>query len=318
MSKHAGGRAKVAGKKTAMRRAAPLALSMSVVCAAFAAPSAFAAPPASPAPSPPRLSAVTAIAFPALPELAAAPAEIPAGERVDGLAFVPVFWGGNHIGIRAEDGKCLRGPLDWTDAPDKPLSTIAISVRTFARVLPVRTERLVRSEDGSAALEVQDVWIDGRTRAARVHATARLPLTRLGAGPVGLPVYAARAGAALHVVVPTEHRGVTLDDQGGFRHVECQHVRVALEPPGPGGGTMAQVSALAPSTPAPIPFDEKPGQLRPFTITASLTQLSRDPEPVVSVRVAWARTPSFTPPPPMPQIAPPSSPQISLQPASIR
>lgn len=309
MSKHA--------KKTAVRRAAPLALPMFVVCAALAAPSAFAAPSASPAPSAPRLSAVTAVAFPALPELAAAPAEIPAGERVDGLAFAQALWGKNHIDIRAEGGKCLRGPLDWTDAPDKPLSTITTSVRTFARVLPVRTERLVRSEDGSAVLEVQDVWIDARTRAARVHATARLPLTHLGAGPVGLPVYAARAGAALHVVVPTEHRGVTLDDQGGFRHVECQHVRVALEPPGPGGGTMAQVSALAPSTLAPIPFDEDPGQLRPITVTASLTQLSRDPEPVVSVRVAWARTPSFTPPP-TPHIAPPSSPPASLQPASIR
>lgn len=283
-----------------MRRAASLS-SVVVAVAALAASSALAAPAA---PAPPRLSAVASAAFPALPELVKAPADIPAGERVDGLELQVAPWGGgNHTEIRAVAGQCLRGPMAWTDAPDKPVISSMDSLRAFARVLPVRTERLVQEKDGTAALEVQDLWVDPRSRAARLHATTRLPLTRLGAGPGGMGIYGLRASGALHVVVPAEQRGVVVDSQGGFHHMDCGHVRVALDPPEKGSGAMAQIATFAAPPPAPIPVAEAAGQLRPLLITASLTQLSRDPEPVVSVRAAWTRTTPFQPGP-IPQAAP--------------
>ena len=90
-----------------MRRAAqpsfaPLASFAAV--AVLAASSALAAPAA---PAPPRLSPVASAAFPALPELAKAPADIPAGERVDGLELQAAPWGG---GKQTEMGRKAMVP----------------------------------------------------------------------------------------------------------------------------------------------------------------------------------------------------------------
>ena len=78
---------------------------------------------------------------------------------------------------------------------------------------------------------------------------------------------------------------------GGISSTECQHLRVALDSPARGDGEMVQLAAFPQVQPAPAPFAEPTPHLRvPLAITVSLTQMSRDPAPVLSVRVAWART----------------------------
>jgi hypothetical protein len=265
--------------EVAMRRAAPLAFA--VLAAAL---------PAAAAGAPPALSAVASAAFPALPELAAAPASIPAEERVPGLVVQRAsFDAGRSMMIRATDGQCLRGPSDWADPAADPLEVASETVRVHAGVMPFRIERLVEAEGGAAALEVQDVWVDPATQGARVHASARLPLTRLAADP-GLAVYGLRAGAALHVVVPTTQAATIVDAEGGFRTAQCAHARAPMDPPARGHGAMLQILAFPRPEEAPIPWADPRATLeRPRSISVSLTQLSRDPAPILSVRMAWAR-----------------------------
>ena len=188
------------------------------------------------------------------------------------------------------DGRCLRGPSDWGDPLERPRGNTSTWIRAAAPVLPIRTERIVRAGDG-AALEIADVWVDPRSHGARLNRAVRLPLTPIGKGPGDFMVHGVRVGAALHVVAPTEHMGAVRTSAGGVQHIECGHLRVILDAPAPGEGSMVQLGTFMRAEPAPaLSSAVLPGQRTPLAITVSLTQISRDPAPVLSVRVARTRT----------------------------
>lgn len=64
-----------------------------------------------------------------------------------------------------------------------------------------RLERVVRREDGSAALEVVDAWIDASKR-SHLARTFQKPLAVVARGPRGAVAYAYRAGTSVVVLAP--------------------------------------------------------------------------------------------------------------------
>jgi hypothetical protein len=248
---------------------------------------------ASAAPATPAFDAVATGAFPALPDRAAAPASIPAGEKVDGLVVEQPPSSPRehrrHAYLRVEGSQCLYGVAEWVTALDEAPTSKAATVSAYAGVTPFRQERLVQAEDGSGALEVDDLWVDPATLGARVFATKRIPLTRLAAGPGEFAVYGLRAGDSLHVVVPTEQVTFYRESDGRFRSVECGHVRARVEIEAE-GGAMASISAFPKLPPPAIPrADRDPS--RPLAVQVSLSKVSRDPAPLLGVTVAWAPSP---------------------------
>lgn len=263
------------------------AASILVAAAALGASTAAGAAPAVPA-----FDAIAQGAFPALPDRGAAPASVPAGERVEGLVVEAMKpWRGQirrHVNVHAEGRQCLYTLTGWLDALEEAPSSKGVTMSVHAGVMPMRQERLIEAPDGSAALEVADLWVDPATLGARVHATTRVPLTRLAGGPGEFAVHGLRAGGVLHVVAPTERPSVFRDGDGGVRSVECGHVRVPLEVQ-PEAGSMALIGAFPKRPPAPIPRVDA-NEDRQLAVHVSLSQVSRDPAPVLGVTIAWART----------------------------
>jgi hypothetical protein len=181
----------------------------------------------------------------------------------------------------------------------------------------VRSQRLVTGEDGHASLVITDVWLDTRTRGARLIGRSTLPLSRVFVGPNGLEVYGARDGNAVRVVMHTsEHpaddpalsaqlrtrlRGLAVslpDGSGGTG--DCGHVSFTLRAV-PGGGQMATLRSVAflPSLDADHGGSDGESddaraerwleamRQRPFQLSVSATSSTADASPVLSIALGW-------------------------------
>jgi hypothetical protein len=193
--------------------------------------------------------------------------------------------------------------------------------------LAVHYERLVAGS--SPRLELADAWVDPSTRGARSISRSTLPLALVASGPRGVRVYAAREGRSVHFVVTraksdlpragksigdkvlsallpgeTGHDPrVFLEASIGGMHIsgaggemgrsDCGHARVRLDSAGGGSTTTLQTEVV-------LPEREGDGdgalaareiRLRSLQIHLSVSQLSADREPVLSVSFGWQGRP---------------------------
>lgn len=179
----------------------------------------------------------------------------------------------------------------------------------------VHREQLVEAVGGtSATLEWTDAWLDTRTGGIRQRASGSVPLTALGTA-ASVKVYAGRDERGdgkhrLHVVarLPDDspssiaHGEATRLDGGPQGEQWCGHHRGTASLGGLPNGSEAvtlEVNALLPEA---NPGDNRselrlpaiaPGapvrdvRTRRIVIHASLSQTSRDREPVVAITTAW-------------------------------
>jgi hypothetical protein len=215
-----------------------------------------------------------------------------------------------------------------TPTPPHPWPSQAASMEAMSfqlsgagAVHPMHAERLSVDGRGNAALATTDVWLDARTRGAKLIGHGSLSLRRVFIGPNGLEVYAARDGAGLQIVVraasspiegasaaarvASELGTLTVVLPGGTNGGgDCGHARFELRPK-PGEGQMATLQSVALLPPlagdeAVTPAgDEAPSpdaiaavrlqamRRRPFQLSVSATESSSDDSPVLSVAVGW-------------------------------
>lgn len=193
--------------------------------------------------------------------------------------------------------------------------------------LAAHYERLVTGS--SPRLELADAWVDPSTRGARSISRSTLPLAPVANGPRGVRVYAAREGRSVHFVVTraksdaplpgksigdkvlsallpgeTGHDprafleasigGLTIVGSGGeMGRSDCGHARVRLDSAGGGSTATLQTEVV-------LPAREGDGdgivaareiRLRTLQIHLSVSQLSADREPVLSVSFGWQGRP---------------------------
>jgi hypothetical protein len=222
----------------------------------------------------------------ALPATLSFPTSIPANEKVSGLAF-----GVEGRNARAVEGAgCFAYPLasaeigrtSWEDALQSELYLVRDSPQH--RVVLVHSERVVE-EAGKTALVSLDAWVDTQTLGARLRARATLPLVPLGSAPGGARILAGREAqpngkSLVHFVVappsePLESVEIrhSVDDRS-VSSSQCAHHRVALA--SSGDAAVIRASAVT-----------RENYLRPLRIDLSVSQTSRDKEPVVSLSTNW-------------------------------
>lgn len=183
-------------------------------------------------------------------------------------------------------------------------------------VRAVHSEKIV-DQGAGASLEWVDAWVDPATRRARLIAKASLPLKLVETTMGGLRVYAARderpdgQRRVQFVVRPVPgHRssaGLTsVTPLGRFSTSSCGHVRVSLPLDGAKTAESAtvitsvrlpQLEAAPPpksdTDPANVAFAGVPGfrveevRVRELRVHVSVSQTSRDREPVVAVSTGW-------------------------------
>ncbi|WP_394836592.1 hypothetical protein LVJ94_06755 [Pendulispora rubella] len=143
-----------------------------------------------------------------------------------------------------------------------------MSILPPERVMPVRVERL-REQEGAASLSIEHVFVDRRTRAARSFRSETMALkpvaSFLASAGESRHVYAYRDEHFVHVVWPTA-------DNCGHAHLRID----ATDPNGPKSSVVARTWTATSSSP----------KSRHVRVSASLSQSTRDPEPVLSVSVA--------------------------------
>lgn len=180
-------------------------------------------------------------------------------------------------------------------------------------VTAVHAEEVVQSDKG-ATLEIIDAWVDPATKGARLISKASLPL-KLVRGPFfGVNVYAARDerdGKVDFVVVRPKSKSTMAANIFALRpdgmsssSTQCTHHRVELETRPTGDLATFVVHAELPSLdPKPIKpraerivregFSEVEVRTRQLHVQVSVSQLSREKSPLVSVSATWAQRESI-------------------------
>jgi hypothetical protein len=243
---------------------------------------------AAPAHAAPAFDALPSGTFPSLPRPLTGPAHLDAAERAPGLQVTrgAGYGARRYVELATPEGYCLRDAVSLAPADAAPTMR-ATALRSEAGVLPVRVERLVELAAG-ATLEVADVWVDATTGGARLAAVVVLPLAELARAAGGARVYGLRVGETLHVVAASPAGAFVRDADGEAGFTSCSHARVTLRA-APGAGEAAQLFV-----PAAPPSADARGSL---LVSASVSQLSRDPSPLVSVHaraIELARPPAET------------------------
>jgi hypothetical protein len=182
-------------------------------------------------------------------------------------------------------------------------------------VVQIHSERFV-DEGGSPQLESTDVWLDTRTRGARLASTMTLPLRRVASEPGGIEVYVGRDerpdGKRLVQFVlrrrpdaPAPPRAAGLFAariEGTAEPVStgCGHVRVAMAPaidgaetavlslqailPPLGPGERSVATSLGPD-PSGAPTEEI--RSRALHLHLGVSQTPSEREPRLSVSASW-------------------------------
>jgi hypothetical protein len=248
----------------------------------------------------------------------AAPKRIPAKEHVADITTerVPLDKGDLRrvVNVAASDGQAkARSATEQT--PAKPgmclnggsarLLQLSMDARSADAVQPLHIERLSTDTDG-ATLETTEAFIDLRTLGSRSVSTTTARFSKIGFGPAGVRVFAARqADGRVQIVVtgvptPPDLRGDTsailvanlldasalpVDRQRG----ECGYVHFTLAAK---EGTGDMLTIFTPAPPSPVkrdPDDESDPnvratkQARTISVVVSLSQLPSEPAPLLSV-----------------------------------
>jgi hypothetical protein len=225
----------------------------------------------------------------------------------------------------------------WPPPKPKPAAKPATPVVQKDAVYLVHLEHLSPATD-TLTIDTVDAYIDLQTMASRLVSKSTEKLARVGTGPNGIGVYAARddAGKSDFLVTgPDLPAPASASDRqaqvsslagtagrllaqvpSGSTEVGCGYARFSLEAK-PGSGQMATVFANAFLPPAPDPSDadnaEPPTQSdsddegeqmreeleqqaranrsqrsRPLAVNVSLSQLTSEPAPLLSVTFGWA------------------------------
>jgi hypothetical protein len=248
-----------------------------------------------------------------------APASIAAGETMEGITTsrltdprIAVTQHARKGGRRAEAGsqaaEAARSPVFETIAagPGRCLtfgengSEVEgnLSLMSNAGVVRIRSERLAPGSDGGMKLEVVEGWLDAATMGTRAVSTSALPLAEIGGGASeggsgpALKVYGYRSAGGVEVVVPVASSLFFRDAEGTVGTSRCGFVRLLL----PSYKAAAAVVAVGPLSASTPPMTQAPAtaqadavvKVRNVQVSASLTKLSRDPAPLLSVSVTWA------------------------------
>ncbi|MCC6648279.1 MAG: hypothetical protein IT374_22255 [Polyangiaceae bacterium] len=245
--------------------------------------------------TPPRAGALPTAQLPPLPAPSSRPGSIPAGASVPGIRISgpaggavavskshrapPVPGTSMEVTSDAGDDACLAIAQPGRDAFR---STSAIFDRSEG-VVPVRVETL-RDAGGVATLTVLDLWVDpltlGVARAGRVE----LPLARIADSALGAVVFGFRASDSVHLVVPASQSGQVQTSEGQLISTSCATLRIDLA--AARGKAAVVTGSFMKQTPA-VPATETEPAVAPvavrFGLAATLSQTSRDPEPVLSV-----------------------------------
>lgn len=265
------------------RRLAALGLTAAL---SLAAASAVAAPR-------PRWADVPEGSLPAALARSEAPDSVDAAQHMPGITVsragdVNRPW----ASITTSDRRCLRvdDGLTEHDHDREPVRTSGLL--RLPRPAALRSERIV-GEGAAARLEIVDAWTDARSLGAKVVATTSIPLAPLARDPHGARVYAFRHGDVLEIVVPVTRAATLTDAEGDASFVDCAHARLALPVRAEGS------TALLVLQPDPPPFARPPASgpaEGTTTVGASVSRMTRDRSPVLSVTLDWM--------PPEPAIGP--------------
>jgi hypothetical protein len=230
------------------------------------------------------------------------------------------FRGGESDGCFAEARATFRGGVNATEEADTEWGAGG-SFTADTQVTPkhpddptsgvsaVHVERVI-DQGGGASLESIDAWVDPATQGARLIARSVVPLVLAGTSS-GTKVFVGRDerpnGKRFLQVVLVPPRGPTgaaanvfsrqawVRAKDTFAHASCGHVRVALTlSTGAEANDHAvfQTSLLIGTAPA-VTNDPRQGSLqelriRNLAVQASISKVTKDPEPVVSISFAWA------------------------------
>ena len=224
--------------------------------------------------------------IPLPPDHSAAPRNVDASEHVAGLsverdarsAFSTTR---RRVTVSGRDRLCLTGNVDFSSESDPAEHQLTTDLR-LPVVTAVRTERIVLAADGKASLEIADVWIDPQTLGSRELSRTAIPLARIGRAPNGAGIYAFRQGEQLSLVVPTPGRSGIRGSDGQVSVADCQSARVSVGAPDPGGSALVSTPLELPTTAG---ASRRAGVM---DVNLSVSRLSRDPAPVVSIAVTWA------------------------------
>lgn len=185
--------------------------------------------------------------------------------------------------VRARGAGCLRIALENRDQLAQP----ALVIPQREGVIPVQLERVSYAGD-EARLEVAQAWLDARTLGVRSISSTKAPLLRLLPTQHGVDVWGVRERGGLRVVASMAPSAVGAQRDQYSAEV-CSTASIFLRDT-PGGqqettSFTRQVWQPAPGRPALA------AQPRVFALTASLSRLSRDPEPLLSVGLRLAPRP---------------------------
>ncbi len=176
------------------------------------------------------------------------------------------------------------------------------------RVQQLHVEELVPTPQG-LALDSRDVWVDASTGGARVRATAHLPLRDLGLSPIGVHLYAARAGEQV-IFVARQTKGTSSVFAGRkdetTQSMSCGHITMRLDVKRgmsemgmfqtiarmPGEDEQRAAEDKAKAEEPRIPDDTSgSGRTRLGRMIVSSTWEQGDPGPLVSFSSGWADRP---------------------------
>ncbi len=248
----------------------------------------------------PRYSEIAETTLPSTPALSSSPASIDEGAvswmQVTGVgAVVPAkrpARGGKAPGkppvvtydnnqLVTTDG-CLRVLTPGRENESVEMTYVSLP----EAVVPVQHERVVSDGKGGARLEIAQAWLDVRTRQSRTIVETSAPLVRLLPTMNGLETWGLRESTGLRVVVSDAPEAVG-DRRGMIYRQTCSLVWLTVRNEAQGSQAVIDISRMyydriSPTEPQLTTFG------RTLRLTASLSRLSRDPEPVLSVGLRFS------------------------------
>ena len=245
--------------------------------------------------------------LPGLPSLDRRPPSIPASStvadlHVDGQAgATPQQTRGLSSLARKGAAQAAPPPVPGVQASvtgsatDACVSVVAHGRETFRTtqifldssegVLPVRIES-VKENAGTAELQILDVWVDPVTHGAQEIKRQIVPLKRAASGPLGAAAYAYRTGSAVTLVVPAGTSSQLVDSEGRFVTSSCQVARGELKVERGKGTTLSGFfTRMTAAQDAKDGLTAIPPMPIRIGLSASASQLSADPDPVLSVQL---------------------------------
>ncbi|WP_394823159.1 hypothetical protein [Pendulispora albinea] len=185
-----------------------------------------------------------------------------------------------HVPSPSSAGCLLQGSTEPAEgqADAAPQASLA-SVRLEELVEPPLTGA---GSQGSASLDVEDFFVDGRTGGARSAARWSIPLQPIATiGLARTRIYAYRDDASVHLLSRRSEAVNWFDVRDKSVDLSCAHMHIRLDlrdVNGPRSSAIAAGWFFAKDAPKPSPMH--------VHLSASLSRSSRDREPLLSVGVA--------------------------------